>query len=212
MEYYLTELLKHSINLFSIMNPISAGAIMLSLVGSHPNANAEIPGIARKNTLAVFAGMLATILLGNLILDFFGISVASIKVIGGVVLFLMALNMVQGSDSRVNHSDKEQQHAATREDISVIPLGIPIIMGPGLIATLLSLRAQARDWQGALVLLVAILLCTLGSYLILRNMPLIKRALGENGMRVFTRIMGLIVGAMSAQFLLSGLKNLWASY
>ncbi|MGK7396048.1 MAG: MarC family protein [Candidatus Cyclobacteriaceae bacterium M3_2C_046] len=206
---FFAELVKNTIALFSIMNPLSAGAIMLSLMQDDTHIKQSVRHISKSNTLAVFIGMIATFFVGNLILEIFDISINSVKAIGGIVLLLMAINMVQGGNQKVNYSKPEQEQAILKEDISVIPLGIPIILGPGLFATLLSLRTQTGEFLGYLSLILSIVICCLGSYLILRNMIYIKRIISEHGMKIFNRIMGLIVGAISIQFLISGIKVLW---
>jgi multiple antibiotic resistance protein len=208
----INDTIKNTISLFSIMNPLSAGAVMLSLLEGEENMKQAVNGIARRNTMAVFISMLVIILIGSFILDIFEISTNSIKVIGGVILFLMAINMVQGQRQMVNHTEQEEKFARKKEDISIIPLGIPIIIGPGMMATLISMRSQAQEWPLIIGLFISVLLCTIGNYLVIRNMVFIQKMIGVNGLKIFSRIMGLIVGAISAQFIISGIKALWIQF
>jgi len=208
VEFNYIDSIKNIIAIFSIMNPIAAGAILLSIAGERITTK-ETEIIARKNSIAVFIGMIVILFIGNLILKAFNISVHSIKVIGGVVLFLMALGMVQGKHKSVNHSEKDHMHTAEREDISIVPLGFPIILGPGLIATILTLRDQVSGYLDMVINAVEFLICVVISYLILRYIQVIQKMLSNNGMRVFTRIMGLIVGAISVQMIIQGVKFLW---
>jgi multiple antibiotic resistance protein len=202
---YLLSILKMVIALFAIMNPISAGAIMLTLL--HEEDYSNIKNIARRNSLAVLIAMMVILLIGNLILAAFGITVFAIKVFGGLILMLMAINMVQGErPKKLNQSKKELEVAQEREDISLIPLAIPIIVGPGLIAYLISYPKNLDDLPGLVVLVSAIIINTLLNYLVLSNALQIRKIMGLEGLRVFSRIMGLIVGAISVQFIVQGVK------
>lgn len=207
MDFNYLEAVKNIIAIFSIMNPIAAGAILVSMIGEK-STMAEIELIARKNSFAVFIGMLIILVLGNLILRAFDISVDSIKVIGGIILFMMALGMIQGKHKTVNHSNEDQAESMEREDISIVPLGFPIILGPGLIATILTLRKQTSSYYDSIYLVFEMFICVIASYLILRYIRYIQKVLSNNGMRVFTRIMGLIVGAISVQMVIYGIQGL----
>lgn len=197
MESLLVEkglsILKQSVALFTIMNSISAGAIMLSFVPdtiSHKNLKL----IALKNTKAVFVSMLVLFLIGVYIFSFFGISPMALRVFGGLILLFMGINMVQGHDKKLNSSLKEREAAMDKEDISIVPLAIPIIIGPGLATSLITIQTEAVDWMDYLVTLIAIIIVTLANYFLLANMNYVKARLGLNGIKVLNRLMGLIVG------------------
>ena len=211
-EGFIPQLLSNTVSIFSIMNPVSAGIIMLTMLDDDQKTRSYISRVALRSTLAVGTGLLTTLLMGALIMELFGISVHSIRTIGGVVLFLTALNMLQGGQPKaVNHNREDARHVDEREDIAVIPLGIPIIFGPGLIATIISLDVMSEDWVALLNALLASSACIVANFLILKNMVYISRLLGFNGMRILTRIMGLIVGAISSQFFIIGVKGIWQS-
>ncbi len=137
----------------------------------------------------------------------------SIKVIGGILLMMIAINMASGSSSKSRHTPQEHEEAEESDDISVVPLGIPILFGPGVIATIIVLNHTAMQKvtliQSYMVVSVAIILSALTTYLVLRNAIYINRMLGITGMKILTRIMGLVVGAIAAQFIISGVKGLW---
>lgn len=203
--------LKQSIALFTIMNSISAGAIMLSLVPdtiSHKNLKA----IAYKNTKAVFLGMLTLFLIGVYIFQFFGISPMALRVFGGLILLFMGINMVQGHDKKVNTSLKEREAAMDKEDISIVPLAIPIIIGPGLATSLITFQISATTWIDYLVTILAIIIVTLANYFLLANMNYVKMRLGLNGIKVLNRLMGLIVGSLAVQMIVQGLEELWTYF
>lgn len=197
-----------AISIFTIMNPLAAGVIMLTLLDEGVTKE-EIKDVAKKNTRAVFIAMLVLFGAGLYVFNFFGIDPDGLRIFGGVILLAMGFNMVQGHGKRVNHNPSEHAAAKSQEDISVVPLAIPIIVGPGLATTLISMSISAEGWQDYVSGAVAILVVSLASYLILRRMPFIKRRLGENGLKVFNRLMGLIVGSLAAQMILSGIEGLW---
>jgi multiple antibiotic resistance protein len=207
----LRSILGDSISIFTIMNPLSAGAIMLTLV-DEDTTKKEFDVVASKNSRAVFVSMVIIFLSGVYIFDFFGIRPDGLRVFGGIILLLMGFNMVQGHDKKVNHRSSEQTAAQLRNDISMVPLAIPIIVGPGLATTLINLSLTNEGWQSYVSVISAILICSVANYVILRNMPYIKKRLGVNGLKVFNRLMGLIVGSLAAQMLLNGMFGLYQSY
>lgn len=204
-------LLTQSVALFTIMNTISAGAIMLTLV-PETISHKELKSIARKNTKAVFIGMLILFLIGVYVFKFFGISPMALRVFGGLILLFMGINMVQGGDKKVNSSSGEREAAILKEDISIVPLAIPIIIGPGLATSLITIQINAVEWIDYLVTILAIVIVTLLNYSILANMNYVKKRLGVNGIKVLNRLMGLVVGSLAVQMIVYGLQELWAFY
>lgn len=203
--------LTQSVALFTIMNSISAGALMLTLVPD-TISHKDLKSIALKNTKAVLIGMLVLFVLGIYVFQFFGISPMSLRVFGGIILLFMGINMVQGHDKKLNASVKEREAAMIKDDISIVPLAIPIIIGPGLATSLITSRIEAKDWTDYLVTIIAILIVTLANYLLLANMSYVKLRLGVNGIKVLNRLMGLIVGSLAVQMIVYGLQELWEFY
>jgi multiple antibiotic resistance protein len=198
-------LLFDTISLLTILNPIAAAAIMLSLV-----KYSEIPEVSRKTSLVVFVASVVTMLAGGFILKLFGINIPSIKAIGGVVLLIIALNMIQGKEIAPTNATKEEHKAAeNRDDVAIIPLGIPILFGPGVITTIIVLSERAITFHQKAILLISIMLSSFVVYLTLRNAIFISKLLGVNGLKIVTRLMGLIIGAIAFLFLVGGVKALW---
>lgn len=204
----LYKILGQSVALFTIMNSISAGVIMLSMVPD-TISHKELKHIALKSTKAVFIAMLILFLVGVYVFQFFGISPMSLRVFGGLILLFMGINMVQGHDKRVNSSQKEIDAAQEKEDISIVPLAIPIIIGPGLATTLITFQAESTGWLDYLISIIAILVVVFANYFLLANMNYIKMRMGLNGLKVLNRIMGLIVGSLAVQMIVQGLVELW---
>ena len=204
----LYKILGQSVALFTIMNSMSAGVIMLSMV-PETISHKELKQIALKNTKAVFVAMMILFLIGVYVFQFFGISPMSLRVFGGLILLFMGINMVQGHDKKVNSSQKEIDAAQDKEDISIVPLAIPIIIGPGLATTLITFQAVSTGWLDYLITTVAIIIVVLANYFLLANMNYIKMRMGINGLKVLNRIMGLIVGSLAVQMIVQGLIELW---
>ena len=199
------EILFDTISLVTILNPIAAAAIMLSLV-----KYSDIPAVSKKTSLTVFISMVVTMFAGGWILKIFGINIPSIKAIGGVVLLIIALNMVQGKEIAPTNSTKDEHEAAEeKDDVAVIPLGIPILFGPGVIATVIVLAEKSHTLIEKGILLAAIIISSLVVYLTLVNAVYISKFLGVNGLKIVTRLMGLIIGAIAFLFLVGGVKALW---
>jgi multiple antibiotic resistance protein len=205
---FLQDILRNSIAIFTIMNPLSVGVIMLGLLDENAS-KMEVRQTATKTTRAAFVAMVVTFLLGTYIFDFFGISPDGLRIFGGTILFVMGLNMVQGHGKKVNHTDNDQKAALKRDDISVVPLAIPVMVGAGLATTLINLSIAAKTWQDYLSGTIAIIICSVAALLILQRMPFIRQTLGDNGLKVFNRIMGLIVGSLAAQMILSGMFSFY---
>ena len=211
MNTYLSLLLHDTIALITILNPIAAASIMISMVGN-PTPQVIKP-IAFKATLTVLIASLITLYTGETIFKLFGINVMSIKVIGGIILLMVAIHMVNGQTSKTRHTPEEKSEAEEKEDISIVPLGIPILFGPGVIATIIVLNHNMSEGYSPLmsylILTISIIISSIVVYLTLRYAGVIYKVLGITGMKILTRIMGLIVGAIASQFLVGGIKGLW---
>jgi len=136
---YISLVLHDTIALITILNPIAAASIMISMLDSDTSS---IKSTAFKATATVFVASLVTLFGGEFIFKLFGINVHSLKVIGGVILMLIAINMAYGQASKARHTKEEQDEAEEKEDVSVIPIGIPILFGPGVIATIIVLNSN----------------------------------------------------------------------
>jgi len=203
----MREILFDTISLLTILNPIAAAAIMVSLV-----KYSEIKEVSKKTSFAVFIASVITMFMGGIILKLFGINLPSIKAIGGVVLLLIAINMIQGKEIvATNQTQEEHQAAQNKNDIAIIPLAIPILFGPGVITTIIVLSEKSKTLIQKSYLLCAIFLASFTTYLVLRNASYISKILGVNGLKIVTRLMGLIIGAIAFLFLVGGIKELWVS-
>ena len=208
---YISILGHDIIALITILNPIAAASIMLSMI--YPASKENINKIAFKATFTVIIASLVTLYSGEFIFKLFGINVLSLKIIGGVILMLIAINMAYGHASKSRHTQEEQEEAEEKEDVSIVPIGIPILFGPGVIATIIVLNNNHSKIVSSLtsyiLVSISIIIASFFVYITLKYASAINKALGITGMKILTRIMGLIVGAIASQFLISGIKGLW---
>lgn len=144
---------------------------------------------------------------GNYLLDFFGIDIDSFRVAGGILLLLMSVHMLQAKISTVKTNENEQSEAVEKEDVAVVPLAIPLLAGPGSISTVILFSSTMPGFLDKIVLGVIIIMAAL---LILPTLILSKpigQRLGATGLNIATRIMGLILAAISVKFILEGILH-----
>jgi len=199
------EFLKYVISLLVIMDPVFAAIMVASLV---PSVR-EIKRVAFKASLTVLIASLVTLFSGDALLKLMGVNIFSIKIFGGLILLHMAFQMLQAKPPRTKHTEEESSAAAEKDDISVVPVGIPVLFGPGTFTTLLIFREEAKSIFHLGELLLAVLLSVFVTYVILAQASFFSRKLGTTGINVMVRIFGLFVGALGSQFIVDGVKHLW---
>ncbi len=212
MEHFFNLFLAQAVAIFAILDPIGVSAMIPSLL--HQNiTKQEIKRVAFMATLTALIAFFIVLLSGDFVLKLFGIDMNSLKAMGGVVLLLMAVNMVNGySKKKSHHSREEEDETKEHENLAVIPIGIPIIFGPGLFATVIVYKSQADSIGDVFSLIFAFLANAFILYLTLRNSIYIKKVVGVTGERIVTRLMGLITGAIAIQFMVSGVVEIAKRY
>jgi len=198
--------LQQAITFFAIMDPIGISALALSLLSANITKT-EIHAVARKSTITILVAFFVVLITGDLILKIFGIGADSLKVMGGIILLLMAISMVNGSSK-----EKTKNELKNNEELAVIPIGIPIAFGAGLFTTIVIFKHQAETFIDLVSISFAFCINAFIFYIILRNSIYIKKALGLTGQNIVTKLMGLIVGAIAVQFVISGIVHLSKSY
>jgi len=151
-------------------------------------------------TLAAFATA------GGLIFKLFGITIGAFKIAGGVLIGLNALDMVQARRSQQRETPAERAEGIAKEDIGIMPLGLPILAGPGAISTVMVLRLGSKTLLSTAAIYVSIALTAFICYLTLATATMVERRLGQTGMRILTRLMGLVLAAIAVQFIVDGIR------
>jgi len=211
MQEFISLLLQQSITFFAIMDPIGVSAIALSLLSINITKS-EIKKVAFKSTVTIIIAFFVVLITGDFILMLFGIDENSLKVMGGLVLILMAIQMVNGSKKSKKPTKEEGSDLKEQEDLSVIPIAIPIAFGTGMFSTVIIFKHQAQSATDLLSISLAFLINAFFMYLALRNSIYIRKYLGLTGQNIITKLMGLIVGAISVQFIISGIVALSKIY
>ena len=189
---------------FTIINPLGTMPIFMSMTASLSKQRRK--QTAKKATLVAFFTILAFAFSGQILFNFFGISVNSFRIVGGVIFFTMGWDMLQARLGSFKHTDDEDKIDAYIEDISITPLAIPMICGPGAITNAIILMEDASEMKQKIVLILVIGVILFLTYLILVGASKITEKLGSTGNKVMMRLMGLIVMVIAVEFFFSGLK------
>lgn len=191
--------------LFSMMNPIGNVGVFAGMTSDRPPAEAK--RIAWTCAIAVAITLLIVTWGGSLFLEFFGITVDSLRAAGGIIVLLIGLHMLSNS-SEHKHSETELEDAKQKASIAVVPMAIPIVAGPGAMAAVLVATQQHPAALSKVEISVVILaLAALSGLMFHFGGPLSKK-LGESGMGVVTRVMGMVLAAIAMGMLASGLKGM----
>jgi multiple antibiotic resistance protein len=191
--------------LFFVVDPIAAVPFFLAMTrGESPERRRAI---ARRASVVVFAVLVGFSLTGAWIFRALGISLGAFKIAGGVVLLLLALDMIRTQPSRTRITEGEVAAGAEKEDVAIVPLAMPLLAGPGSIATAIVLMARARagPWWHVLPVLLAILAVALATFLVLAGATTTERVVGRTGLAIVERAAGLLLVAIAVQFMLDGL-------
>lgn len=186
---------------FTIVNPLGTMPVFMTMTAGLDAAHQE--KTARKALITAFATMLLFALSGQVLFSFFGISVDSFRVVGGIIFFQMGQDMLQARLVRTKLQEDEVKMYVT--DISITPLGIPMICGPGAITNSIVLMQDAKDLGMKGILIFVMFLVLFLTYIILRMSSKISIILGDVGNKVMMRLMGLIIMVIAVEFFLSGL-------
>lgn len=202
----LNDILKFAITLLSILNPIGVLPVFLGIQRAQRNLN--IRKVSNVAAIATGITILISLFFGQHVLAFFGISISSFTIGGGMLLFTIAFSMISAHQSETNMNTEELQRVDFEREVAIIPLAIPLLSGPGAISTCI-IQAKSLTstyhWIGAVV--VVLLVCVLIKYLLTFSQE-IGRRVGQIGINVMTRIMGLLLLATSIEMVASGIKEM----
>ena len=200
------EYVKFFTGMLAIVNPIGAIPMFLSLTTSQSVAERNRTGLLAAFTVLLVLG--ASLLMGEALLHFFGITIASFRVAGGILILLIAISMMHAKLSAAKQTEEETQDAAEKDSIAVVPLGLPLLAGPGAISTIILFAHRDASLTHYVIGGAEIVLLAASIWLSFRLAPTIGRLLGKTGINIITRIMGLIIAALGVEFITNGLKQL----
>ncbi len=193
--------------LFVIANPIGILPVFLSMTSDFTPDERRRTAIQTVLTVAVVLSI--TALVGESLLRFFGISLPAFRAGGGLLILLMAVAMLNARHGRIRHTPEEALEAEERENIGVVPLGIPMLAGPGAISTIIIYAHQAAGWTDKLMLFLAVGTLAASIWFSLLLAESIKAWLGQTGINIITRILGLLLVSIAVEFIVEGVASLW---
>ncbi len=190
-----------------IVDPIGVVPLFVALTGDETKERCA--DIARR-ACVVAAGMLTSFaLFGTFIFTAFGVTLAAFRVAGGLLLMLTALDMLRAQHPGTKTSKRETEEAQDQTEIAIVPIAIPLLSGPGAIATVMVLMAQlGGGLNAAIPVISSIIITMLISYVLLRNAHAVKRVLRQSGIAILERVFGLILAAIAVQFVFDGGREL----
>lgn len=195
------------VTLLALVNPLSSIPLFIHLTNGFSDAQRK--KTIRATSLAVLVVLVVCALLGLRILAFFGISLASFQVAGGVLLIMSALSMLHAEPVKSKTNEEEADYAASQTSIAVIPLAIPMLTGPASMSTMVIFANRTQNWLQMLVLLFFAALVAMSVYASYSMAPHIARLMGRTGINVMTRLMGLVLASMSVEVISEGLKKIF---
>src|SRR5579863_1864058 len=195
-------------SIFFLVDPFAAIPSFLAITESADPVRRK--RMARKAALTCFIVLTSFALAGQLIFRMFGITLPAFEIAGGMILLLIGLDMLEAKRSATQEAHGDTEEAAAKEDAGIVPLGIPMLAGPGAISSVMVLVGQVPTlwhWEMAAILGSIALTC-LVSYWVLAGAGRIRKVMGETGIRILVRIMGLLLVALAMQFFVNGLTDL----
>jgi multiple antibiotic resistance protein len=193
-------------SIFFLVDPFAAIPSFIAItIGVEPTRRRRM---ARKAALTCFIVLISFALAGQFIFNLFGIKLPAFEIAGGLILMLIGIDMMEAKRSPTRESQAETEDAASREDAGIVPLGIPMLAGPGAISSVMVLVGEAPNHWQMLAIIGSIAITALVSYFVLSGADRIRIVLGETGIRILVRIMGLLLVALAMQFFVNGLTDL----
>lgn len=191
--------------IFFIVDPLGNIPVFLALTeGASP---AERNRTARRASIVTLLILLLFAFIGEWILRLFRVTISSFQIAGGILIFIIALSMLQARRSRAKSSPEEEDERLQQEDISIFPLAIPMLSGPAAITTVMVLINLSASFTQRMIVILAIILTSLCCYFIMKESGRLLRVLRKTGINVLTRLMGLLLAVIAVQFVIDGIKT-----
>jgi multiple antibiotic resistance protein len=208
MSAYLTHFLVSLSAVFFVVDPVGVVPIFLAITAG--DSETKMRRTALRACIVAGGLLLFFAIFGGVIFQVFGVSLAAFRVAGGILLLITSLDMLRARPSETRTSRTEEQEGVAKEDVALVPLAMPLLAGPGAIASAMVLMSKGESLLMAMPVLAAIVLTFVASYFILRASNLVQRVLKQSGVAILERVMGLILAAIAVQFMADGAKDLLA--
>jgi len=195
-----------TLSLFVIINPFSSIPAFLSITPE--DTTAERISAARNASIIAAVILIFFAATGHLLFKFLGLTISAVQISGGILLFIIALDMMRSPDMKARLNPVEKEIAVEKEDVTVTPLAMPLLCGPGSISTVIILQSQAVSWENNVALLVAIPVVYFSCFLVLRFAANHAERLNPIVVRILRRLMGLIFAVIAVQFVIDGVGKL----
>jgi multiple antibiotic resistance protein len=192
-------------SIFALVDPIAAVPTFLVMTAHTEPGRRRHTALRASWTCLLVLSIFAVA--GPLIFQMFGITLPAFKIAGGVVLGLIGLDMLRARRSATKETPGETEEGAGKEDAGITPLGVPMLAGPGAMSSVTVLMTQNADWPHRGIVLAAVATASLASFLVLAAADRVGSYLHETGIRILTRLMGLLLMAIAVQFILDGLRD-----
>ena len=196
-------------SLFTLINPIGITPILLSM--TEDESDSEYQVIIKKGIITAYIILTIFAIMGDLIFKFYGITIYAFMIAGGILFLRNSFDMIDSKISRESSTPIETKEAIQKEDISITPIGIPLIAGPGAITSIMILSSQTSSYIDKCIVHINILITLIITYIILLLGKKISKKIGTTGIRIIQRIMGLILLVISIQFIINGILLLMYS-
>lgn len=193
-------------SIFFLVDPFALVPTFLAMTAASSQAHRR--AMARRASFTCFFLLTGFALAGTLVFDVLGITMPAFKIAGGIILLLIGIDMVQARRPATNETEKEADEGAHKADIGIVPLGMPMLAGPGAISTVMVLIGSAETPVKFGLVILALGITAGAAYLILSAADRVRKVLGETGIHVLSRIMGMLLMALAVQFMVDGLAAL----
>src|ERR1700719_402287 len=209
MSHTLTSVLEFALlaltSVFFLVDPFAVIPVFLAI--TEGSSDSERRMMARRSAWTCAIVLCTFSFAGSLIFKAFGITLPAFKIAGGIILLQIGLDMLQARQSSTKSTPEETEEGAAKRDASIIPLGMPMLAGPGAISTVMVLVGESHSWWQHVIIYSTIAATAFASFLILSGAGRVQRYLGETGIRILMRLMGLLLVALAVQFVANGLTD-----
>jgi multiple antibiotic resistance protein len=203
---YFTHFLVSLSAVFFVVDPVGVVPIFLAITKGDSETKMRRTAL---RACIVAGGLLSFFaVFGGVIFQVFGVSLAAFRVAGGILLLITSLDMLRARPSETRTTPSEEQEGVAKEDVALVPLAMPLLAGPGAIASAMVLMSKGESPLMGLPVLAAIVLTFVAAYFILSASHLVQRVLKQSGVAILERVMGLILAAIAVQFMADGAKDL----